>query len=91
MLGSILILLTLPFFNTSEIRSTNYRPIFKFFFWAFITDCFILGWAGQLPIIDRVTHLGQIATVCYFIFFIFIVTITGIVESKLARYDTSKF
>ena len=91
MLGSILILLTLPFFNTSEIRSTNYRPIFKFFFWAFITDCFILGWAGQLPIIDRVTHLGQIATVCYFIFFIFIVPITGIVESKLARYDTSKF
>ena len=27
------ILLIIPFINTSEVRNTTYRPIFKFFFW----------------------------------------------------------
>ena len=32
MLGSILVLLLIPYINTSYIRNTTYRPIFKFFF-----------------------------------------------------------
>jgi ubiquinol-cytochrome c reductase cytochrome b subunit len=42
MIGAILILLFIPFTNTSEIRNTTFRPIFKICFWIFITDFILL-------------------------------------------------
>jgi ubiquinol-cytochrome c reductase cytochrome b subunit len=42
MLGSLLVLFLIPFTNTSEIRNTTYRPIFKIFFWLFIADFIVL-------------------------------------------------
>jgi quinol-cytochrome oxidoreductase complex cytochrome b subunit len=63
--GSILVLLVIPFLNTSEIRSTTYRPIFKIFFWLFMADFYLLTWVGQKPMRDCYILLGQIATVYY--------------------------
>ena len=50
MFSAILVLFTLPSFNTSIIRNTTFRPIFKFFFWSFIADIIILAWLGQKPV-----------------------------------------
>ena len=41
--GAILVLLVIPYINTSDIRNTTYRIIFKFCFWLFIADFVILG------------------------------------------------
>jgi ubiquinol-cytochrome c reductase cytochrome b subunit len=41
--AALVVLLLLPFINTSEIRSSNFRPIFKKAYWLFIADCLILG------------------------------------------------
>jgi ubiquinol-cytochrome c reductase cytochrome b subunit len=46
MVGAILVLLIVPFINTSDVRTT-YRPIFKICFWLFIADFIILTWVGQ--------------------------------------------
>ena len=90
MLASILILLIVPFVNTSYVRNTTYRPIFKFFFWLFIADYIILTWVGQMPVKDAYILTGQLATVYYFIFFIFILPVTGKIETVLATWNVKE-
>jgi ubiquinol-cytochrome c reductase cytochrome b subunit len=87
MIGAILILLFIPFTNTSEIRSTTFRPIFRICFWIFIADFILLTWIGQKPVRNNYIVLGQIATLYYFVFFLFIIPSIGIIESKLAHYS----
>jgi len=86
MVGSILVLLVIPFINTSELRNTTYRPVFKICFWLFLADFMILMWVGQKPVRDNFIFLGQIATFYYFTFFLFLVPIVGKIESKLVHY-----
>ena len=43
MVAAILILLATPFLDTSRIRSMQFRPIMKFFFWLFVANFLILG------------------------------------------------
>jgi len=83
--GALVILFAIPFINTSEIRSTQFRPVFKVFFWLLVVDFLILGWIGQKPVETPFVEVGQIATVFYFAFFIFLIPILGLVESLLAK------
>lgn len=80
MIGAILVLLFIPFTNTSEIRNTTFRPIFKVCFWVFIADFILLTWIGQKPVRNNYIVLGQIATLYYFIFFLFIIPLIGTIE-----------
>ena len=86
MFGSLLILLVIPFINTSEIRSTSFRPIFKIFYWLIVADFLILGWIGQKPVKDVYVIVGQVATVFYFLFFLVLIPVIGIIETKLAHH-----
>ena len=72
MVGAILVLLVIPFINTSELRNTTYRPIFKFCFWFFIADFIILTWVGQKPVRDNfILSRSNSNFLLFFIFFIF--------------------
>ena len=86
MVGAILVLLIIPFTNTSELRNTTYRPVFKICFWLFIIDFIVLTWVGQKPVRDNFIFLGQIATFYYFLFFLFLIPIIGKIESKLTHF-----
>lgn len=86
MIGSIIVLFFIPFLNTSEIKSTTFRPIFKFFYWLIIADFLILGWIGQKPVKDIYIIIGQYATIFYFTFFLFLIPIIGIIELNLAHF-----
>jgi ubiquinol-cytochrome c reductase cytochrome b subunit len=88
--GALIILFLIPFTNTSEIRSTTFRPIFKIFYWLLVVDFLILGWIGQKPVKDAYVIVGQVATVFYFLFFIVLIPFIGIVESKLINYISRK-
>lgn len=88
MFASIFILFLIPFINTSEIRNTTYRPIFKIFFWLFIADFIILVWSGQKPITKSYIFTAKVATVYYFFFFLIVIPVVGKIESILARYKT---
>jgi len=83
--GSLIILFLIPFLNTSEIRNSYFRVFFKVFYWLFISDFFILGWVGQKPVKDAFVIVGQIATLYYFLFFLVIIPVVGIVETQIAR------
>lgn len=84
--GALVILFAIPFTNTSLVRSTTYRPIFKICYWLFVTDFIILTWVGQKPVRDVYVLLGQIATFYYFFFFIILIPVIGFIETKLAHY-----
>jgi quinol-cytochrome oxidoreductase complex cytochrome b subunit len=86
--AALVVLLLLPFINTSEIRSTYFRPIFKQFFWLFVVDCIILGWIGQKPVESPFIEIGQLATVYYFMFFLVIIPFLGYFEKLLIKVAT---
>jgi len=83
MFGAIVVLLILPYLNTSSIRSTTFRPLFSFFYWFLAVDFIILGWIGQKPVESPYVEIGLTATVFYFVFFLFLCPILGILEKKL--------
>nr|YP_010886802.1 apocytochrome b [Paralagenidium karlingii]WJH17918.1 apocytochrome b [Paralagenidium karlingii] len=85
MFGSLLVLLLIPFINSSEIRSTAFRPIFKVFYWLLVVSFLLLGWAGQMPVESPYTEIGVIAMIYYFLFFIIILPFVGYCESYLIR------
>jgi len=85
MVGAILILALLPIINTSEIRSSKFRPIYGIFYWFLVSDFLLLGWIGQKPVETPYIEVGQVATVFYFAFFIFLVPVIGLVEKALIR------
>ena len=88
MFGSIAVLFIIPFINSSEIRNTTYRPIFKFFFWLFLADFVILVIAGQKPVTDTYKLVSQVATVYYFMFFLVIIPVVGKIEAALVRHKS---
>jgi quinol-cytochrome oxidoreductase complex cytochrome b subunit len=87
MVGEILILLALPVLNTSEIRSSKFRPIYGIFYWFLVSDFLILGWIGQKPVESPFIEIGMAGTAFYFIFFLVLLPVIGIIEKTLIRFS----
>ncbi len=81
MFGSIAILAFLPWLDTSKVRSGNFRPLFKIFFWIFAVACVILGWLGSRPAEGGYVLAAQIATAYYFAYFLIILPLLGFIET----------
>ena len=81
MFGSILILFFLPWLDTSRVRSGTYRPIFKQFFWVFAIVCVAVGYLGSKPAEGSYVFWSRILTAYYFIHFIVILPLLGLLES----------
>jgi ubiquinol-cytochrome c reductase cytochrome b/c1 subunit len=90
MFGSIAILFVLPWLDTSRVRSGNYRPLFKYFFWIFVVVCVILGYLGSKAPDGNDFLIGgnliwtQIFTAYYFIHFLVILPLLGLLETPNA-------
>jgi ubiquinol-cytochrome c reductase cytochrome b subunit len=83
--GALVMLLLMPLLNTSEIRSTAFRPIFRKLYWFLILDFLILGWIGGNEVETPYIEIGQVATVLYFAFFLVFVPVLGKLEAILMR------
>lgn len=83
MAAALLLLFLLPYINTSKIRSSAFRPIFKKFFWLFIVCVLLLSWIGGLPVNEPFYTIGQMATLFYFLFLLLIVPAVGVLENVL--------
>jgi ubiquinol-cytochrome c reductase cytochrome b subunit len=81
MFASILILFALPWLDTSKVRSGNYRPLFKGFFWIFVVVCIGLGYLGSRPAEGLYVVFSQILTIYYFAHFLVILPLLGLLES----------
>ncbi len=80
LLGSISILFFVPWLDTSKVRSTSYRPIYKWFFWAFVVTCLALGYLGSQQPEGWYLVLGRVFTGYYFAFFLLIMPVVGLIE-----------
>ncbi|MBX3446571.1 MAG: cytochrome b/b6 [Parvibaculaceae bacterium] len=90
MFGAIAILFVLPWLDTSKVRSARFRPLYRQFFWIFVLVCLGLGYCGGampddilIPVGDggmTVTHLSQILTAYYFLHFLVVFPVLGLIE-----------
>ena len=83
MFAAILLLFFLPWLDKSPVRSGNYRPLFKRFFWLLVADVVILGYCGGAPASPFFVMLSQICAAYYFLHFLVILPIVAKVERPL--------
>ena len=83
-------LFALPFYNSTPVRSSAFRPLHKIAFWFFLTNCIILAWIGAQPVEDPYVLVGQIATVGFFFYFLVIVPFLPLLEKYTFSYAYSK-
>ena len=89
MVLAILVLIILPYINTSLIRSSKFRPIFSVSYWFLVADFLILGWIGQKPVESPYIEIGLFATVFYFSFLILFIPFLGYIEKNILFKDTN--
>jgi ubiquinol-cytochrome c reductase cytochrome b/c1 subunit len=78
--SSIAILAFLPWLDTSRVRSANYRPLYRQFFWIFFLVCVGLGWLGSKPAEGGYVVASRILTFYYFAHFLIVLPVLGWVE-----------
>ncbi|QOG07780.1 cytochrome b N-terminal domain-containing protein [Aureimonas sp. OT7] len=81
MFGSIIVLFFLPWLDTSKVKSTAYRPVYKVFFWIFAVNAVFLGWLGSRPAEGIYPLLSLIGTIYYFGHFLIVLPVLGLVET----------
>ncbi|MBX9697462.1 MAG: cytochrome b/b6 [Alphaproteobacteria bacterium] len=83
MFSAVLVLFIVPWLDKSPVKSARFRPVYKWFFWLFAVNAFVLGWVGTqmpegLPLI-----LGRISTFYYFFHFLILMPLLSRYEKPL--------
>jgi len=81
MFGALFILFLVPWLDTSRVRSTRYRPIYRWFFWLFLFTCIALGYLGAKPAEGWYLIATQVFTFLYFAHFLLVMPIVGLIET----------
>jgi ubiquinol-cytochrome c reductase cytochrome b subunit len=85
MISAILVLMLLPFTNTSLVRSNKFRPLFSVLYWFLVSDFLLLGWLGQKPVEDPYIFIGFWGTIIYFLITLFLIPLVGLIEEYLTK------
>ena len=62
-------------------KSATYRPLYRQFFWVFVLVCLGLGWLGSKPAEGGYVIAARILTAYYFIHFLIILPLLGLIET----------
>jgi len=81
MFSSILVLVFVPWLDTSRVRSAKYRPLYRIAFWLFVFTCLALGWLGSKPAEQPYVFWAQFFTIAYFAFFLIVLPVLGLIET----------
>ena len=81
MFSSIVLLAFLPWLDTSRVKSANYRPLYRQFFWVFVLVCLGLGYLGSQPPEGIYVISARILTAYYFIHLLIILPLLGLIET----------
>jgi ubiquinol-cytochrome c reductase cytochrome b subunit len=84
----MIVLLLLPWLDTSRVRSGRYRPMFKVWFWLLGLAFMLLMWCGSQPPEQPFVIISQLATLYWFVFFLVILPLLGVVEKPLPQPET---
>jgi ubiquinol-cytochrome c reductase cytochrome b/c1 subunit len=81
MFSSILLLVFIPWLDTSRVRSTKYRPLYRWFFWMFVISVIALGYLGSKPPEPPYVGWARLFTAYYFLHLLVILPIIGVIET----------
>jgi len=81
MFAAIAVLVFVPWLDTSRVRSAKYRPLYKWFFWLLVISCLGLGYLGAKPPEGAYVIWSRIFTVYYFVHFLLVMPIIGLIET----------
>ena len=81
MFGALVILYFIPWLDTSRVRSTKYRPIYRYFFWALVISCISLGYLGSKSPEGSYLWAARFFTIYYFAHFLLVMPILGLIET----------
>jgi len=88
MFAAVAVLFVIPWLDTSRVRSSTFRPIYKQFFWILVIDCIVLGWIGANPAEGYYVLIGRIATAYYFAHFLLVMPLVGWLETPKPLPDS---
>lgn len=80
LLFSIFVLYLMPFSTFPEIKSSHFRPMFKYCFWVLFLDSIVLDWLGSQTVKYPFIEAGQISTILYFCYFLMMLPIIARLE-----------
>jgi len=81
--GSILVLFFVPWLDTSKVRSGNFRPAFRWFYWVFVINFVALAWYGaqsaDMQVLGpfTVAEVSKLSVLYYFAYFLVILPVLG--------------
>ena len=78
--GALLILLVLPWLDRSPVRSGNFRPMFRWFYWLFVLNFIALTYLGAQPAEGTYVLLAKICVAYYFLYFLVILPVLSRIE-----------
>ena len=81
MIAAVAILAFVSWLDTSRVRSTKYRPIYRWFFLLFVITCLALGYLGAKPAEGVYVFWARIFTFYYFAHFLLVMPIVGLIET----------
>ena len=77
-----------PWLDTSNVRSGQYRPMFKWWFRLLVVDFVVLMWVGAMPTDGIYPYISLIAATYWFAYFLVILPLLGVIEKPLAQPAT---
>lgn len=83
MFGAILAIMLLPVTDLGRSKGLQFRPLSKIAFFIFVTNFIILMKLGACHVESPFIELGQISTMVYFGYFLFIVPFLSLIENTL--------
>jgi len=90
MFSAILILLVMPYTDLSKFRGSQFRPLSKIAFFAFIANFLILMELGAKHVESPFIEFGQISTALYFAHFLIIVPSVTFLENTLIELTNNE-
>jgi ubiquinol-cytochrome c reductase cytochrome b/c1 subunit len=81
MFAAVAILAFVPWLDTSRVRSSKYRPIYRWFFVLFCITCLALGYLGSRPAEGSYVIWSRVFTFLYFAHFLAVLPIVGLIET----------
>jgi quinol-cytochrome oxidoreductase complex cytochrome b subunit len=83
MFGAIVLLALVPWFDRSPVKSARFRPLYRYFFWLLLGDCFLLGFCGAHPPEGWYVVASRLGALYYYVHFLVIFPLLALFERPL--------
>ena len=90
MVLAIVILVLMPFLDSSLVRSSLFKPFHKILFWIFAFSSLLLGWIGQEIVETPFIEIGQTLSLIYFGYFLIFIPVASYIERQIIKQANLK-